>query len=153
MRSVFQLRHVLFPRQYHPARINRPASGFTFTQRRLCSPQAARRCSSLTAWPACSSARRVVVEYLLPLPPQNARAISSAETRTMVSHVWLTMRLSCAGSWLRTVSGRGRGSDSLRAFVQFRFYRFLVLAAFSISPVFCCCAFDFCSSPALKDCS
>ena len=59
---------------------------------------------SLAARPACSSAPgwSYGSRYLLPLPPQNAAldAISSAETRTMVSHVWLTVRSLPIVRWL-----------------------------------------------------
>nr|QBM91574.1 hypothetical protein PADIICJD_00005 [Salmonella sp.] len=107
---------------------------------------------------------RVIVEYLLTLPPQNARARCDQQdgNGTMVSHVWLTIRTMPFVRWLMAEDSF-RSWSRMAALILFSLSFSSALtdcscslnAAFSISPVLCCCAFDFCSKSfaSVKDCS
>ncbi len=160
---------------YFPASIiqlesspNRPASGFTLTQRRLCSPQVELH----TAVPLGQHGLRalllpdgrVIVSICCPchhriLAPD---AVSSVDTKTMVSHVWLTIRSIPFVRWLMAADSFLSWSR-MAALILFSLSLSSALtdfscslnAAFSISPVLCCCAFDFCSKSfaSVKDCS
>ncbi len=106
----------------------------------------------------------VIVEHLLPLPPQNTCARCCQQCRhqddgqpRLADHPQHTFRALAHGSGQLPVVVEDGGADSLLAFAQFRSDRLScsLNAAFSISPV-PAAALSISAlspSPALKDCS